>query len=863
MNYLQKLYIIPVFSPKSLSLSEFTLNMKPLCIVIACVALSVGSLSVAAQNQGQAQNQSEDTPGTLESRRSVTLDIPGQALNTALVEFGIQANTDFIAPAELIGGYRSVPVVGYFSLEKALELFLANTPLAFEVREEGVVLRLDKEKLQLEPPSPKDGEGLNVLEEMLVTSRRREEALIDVPMSVVAVGGEELQDKGVTDFFRFGLITPNLTVAPIHGTNSTMTAFIRGIGQYDSYAGFESGVGIYIDDVYINRPQGILAELYDTERIEVLRGPQGTLYGRNSLGGAIKYVSKPLSDIANASVELSFGDYDQSNLVLRAGGATEDTRVRFGGTFVSSKKDGFGRNLITREENYNKDIKAYRFSSKFFLNEKASVELSLDHSNDNSISRAGRSTFYEFPTLSDISDYDGFSGINFSDHPINKFSMKASGQTLKFLWADSGYEFKSIHARRGDKTRTPLDLDAVFEHYLETYILYKNDQVSHEIQLSKKLENYSFVFGAFYIDADAFHVSDYRVQNAISFHLVDVEASSKALFFDAEARLFEKVLVSLGTRYTEEKNTTFVERDLFYSVSSSGLRSRFFGGDLPSIYDEFVEDPFPLFLGVRTDKVATPRVSLSWYPEENLHFYSAYSKGFRGGGFDPRGRFGYEEVQRGYSPEVLDTYEVGLKSRNQNTELNIAVFFSDYNDIQIYGGISVEENNERVVGLSNDASATVKGIEFDYKYSLASTLELGVSLGWNDSKYDRSIDLSGNDIAGGVRLLNLPDKSAALSVAYRYSLGEGTLSAILSASYRSETYLFNLPVENSIQPSYWIADLGVKWEAASKSISLGIGVHNVFDQRYKASVFYIPEYNVNTAYFGDPRTITGSIKMRF
>ncbi len=137
-------------------------------------------------------------------------------------------------------------------------------------------------------------EEVTAVDKVVVTARRREELLQDVPGAVSVFSGESIEKSGIPDITGIADLTPNTTLKTSRATNSTLTAFIRGIGQQDPVAGYEQGVGIYIDDVYLARPQGALADIYDLERIEVLRGPQGTLYGRNTIGGAIKYVTRRL-----------------------------------------------------------------------------------------------------------------------------------------------------------------------------------------------------------------------------------------------------------------------------------------------------------------------------------------------------------------------------------------------------------------------------------------------------------------------------------------------------------------------------------------------------------------------------------------
>lgn len=160
---------------------------------------------------------------------------------------------------------------------------------------------------------------------IIVTARRREERLQDVPISVTALTGEALERQGILELTQVAQQVPNITLEVSRGTNTTLTAFIRGVGQQDPVAGFEAGVGLYIDDVYLNRPQAAVLDVYDVERIEVLRGPQGTLYGRNTIGGAIKYVTAALPDETSVSIRGTYGNYDQADLVITASTPISDS----------------------------------------------------------------------------------------------------------------------------------------------------------------------------------------------------------------------------------------------------------------------------------------------------------------------------------------------------------------------------------------------------------------------------------------------------------------------------------------------------------------------------------------------------------
>ena len=179
---------------------------------------------------------------------------------------------------------------------------------------------------QVEAQEPTPAADSDTIQEVTVTARRREESLQDVPIAVSAFSAEQLERIGALDITTLQQTTPNLTLQVARGSNSTLIAFIRGVGQQDPLWGFEPGVGLYVDDVYVARPQGAVLDIYDIERIEVLRGPQGTLYGRNTIGGAIKYVTRRLGEDPALSAKVNLGSYSQRDVIV-----TGSTPVGAGG----------------------------------------------------------------------------------------------------------------------------------------------------------------------------------------------------------------------------------------------------------------------------------------------------------------------------------------------------------------------------------------------------------------------------------------------------------------------------------------------------------------------------------------------------
>jgi len=197
------------------------------------------------------------------------------------------------------------------------------------------------------------------LDDVVVTARRRDEQLKDVPVAVSALSAEQLERTGAADITALQQQTPNATVQIARGSNSTLISFIRGVGQQDPLWGFEPGVGLYIDDVYVARPQGAVLDIFDVNRIEVLRGPQGTLYGRNTIGGAIKYVTKRLGDEFAFMGRGTIGSYNQRDALVSATIPLGET-FAVGGAFAKYDRDGFGTNLFTGKQQYDKDVTAYR-----------------------------------------------------------------------------------------------------------------------------------------------------------------------------------------------------------------------------------------------------------------------------------------------------------------------------------------------------------------------------------------------------------------------------------------------------------------------------------------------------------------------
>jgi len=339
---------------------------------------------------------------------------------------------------------------------------------------------------------------------IIVTARRREERLIDVPLSITALSGESLEQQGIQDLTQIGQQVPNITLEVSRGTNTTLTAFIRGVGQQDPVAGFEAGVGLYVDDVYLNRPQAAVLDIYDVERIEVLRGPQGTLYGRNTIGGAIKYVTAELPDDTSVKIRGTYGSYDQADLIITASTPITDN-LKIGASGARLSRGGFGDNLTLGTENYNKDVWAARGTIEFD-NGPVFIRLSGDYVKDKSEARQGHRLIPGLlsgaPVLDDV--FDSRAGLNIVDQEVEAYG----GAINIAAEVSDTITLKSITGYREDKSTTPIDFDSLPAVDVDVPARYENEQFSQEFQLLYESDKLSGVLGVYYLDANAFTAFD-------------------------------------------------------------------------------------------------------------------------------------------------------------------------------------------------------------------------------------------------------------------------------------------------------------------------------------------------------------------
>lgn len=750
-------------------------------------------------------------------------------------------------------------------------------------------------------------------QQIVVTARRRNEVLLNVPIAVTAYSGEQLDREGALTITDVADTTPNVTLEVSRGSNSTLTPFIRGIGQQDPVAGFEQGVGLYLDDVYLNRPQAAVLDIYDVERIEVLRGPQGTLYGRNTIGGAIKYVTRSIpSDGPHASIRTDIGTYGQVDVIASAS-APLNSALRVGAAVARLGNTGFGKNLTTGQDNYNKDVWAARGTIELQPSSDVFFRLSGDYTWDNSNPRGGHRLIPNlctaaqcngaFPVLGDVFDSQG--GLNDPKQKITAGGIALHGEIGLTDWL----KFRTITAYRKDRTATPIDFDALPYADVDVPAIYRNHQFSQEFQLVADKGPLQGVAGLYYLNANAYDAFDVRLYTTLPAVLPGLTAATSgnvgtktwAAFADLTYNFNPKWSLSVGGRFTNDRRHAEILRQTYILGGQPALGgSMGFGVGVPIATTSN-------FTGTRTDKAFTPRASLSFKPNSNNNIYISYSKGFKGGGFDPRGQSSqapsqnYQDVYNfmTFKPETVDSYEAGWKASlfNRRLQFAAAIFDAEYKDVQVPGSAGCTVNGiQTFCGITTNAGkARIRGIEWESNARIAQgianpddRLNFATSVGYLDGKYLQFITNIGGasvDVAKDRKIQNTPKWTLSGSLDYDTPLAGGRLDLNSTVSYRSSSQQFEIATPGLDQKGFALWDANLVWRSSGARYEIGLHAKNILNKKYIVSGYnflaqnpltgaFILDANGNpipalghtgilTAYYGNPRQVFLSAAINF
>ena len=717
------------------------------------------------------------------------------------------------------------------------------------------------------------------VEDIVVTAQFREMNLQDTPLAITALSGAALEARSLTNIAEVGAYSPNVQLAPSGiGFGNATAAYIRGVGENDFNFAFEPAVGFYIDDVYHSTVYGSVFDLLDLERVEVLRGPQGTLFGKNTIGGAIRIVSRKPTGDGSGTIEAIYGSYDRfevrgafdvalvpDKLFMRVSGATKQRdgyvdRLDFAcanpalaGNLVPVHSPGSGCKLDTLG---GENVQTGRVALRWLPSSDIEVNLIGDYMNDRSEPAASSIlAVNENSPNSDPDNPTGYSnlvfvpryGVRYDNRfvPSNPFvaygtfdndilglrykpenGVEQWGINGQLNWAlDDNLSLRSITAYRkysgafsfdGDESPLPGSLQ-----YNELF----HRQFSQEVQLLGKAldDRLDWVLGAFYFDSFNRNISLINVQTIAAFGAAgltfDGDNTSSvqdiAAFAHATYGITDRLNLTAGLRFTHERKNYIINQTYYPSVPP----------------------PFRLPLGTGAEvsyERWSPKIGLDYQLSDTIMGYVQYSTGFRAGGVNPRPFTPAQALP--FYPEDLQAFEVGLKTElfDRKLRLNLAGFLSQYKDMQ-FTSIGIDADGVPAGFPQNVGKADISGFEVELDARPIRGLSITGSLGFN------AINIkelgAASEVDGGPTLDSRPRGVPKLNVSggIQYDidlLRSGKLTPRLDVIYRSKVYNLWSNPDISVSDPYTVFNGRITWTSPDSTWSTSLAVTNIFDKLY-------------------------------
>ncbi|MCW8193225.1 TonB-dependent receptor [Proteobacteria bacterium 005FR1] len=709
-----------------------------------------------------------------------------------------------------------------------------------------------------------------VLEEIVITAQKREQSLQEAPISVAAFGEHELEQQGVKDLTDLASAVPNVKITPSPGSSSAATIAIRGSVTGNPAIQWEPTVGIYMDGVFIAKNIGGVFDVAELQRVEILRGPQGTLYGKNTVGGAVNLVTKKPTGKFGGEARVGGGDY---NLVtgylsldtptLDLGGAGQ-VMAKFAGSyrkrdgFYENKPDPFGMPLAQtpKVDDLNSlDNTAWRSDILWDVTDRVSLRWTYD---DSEMDLHG--TKAQLTWLDPADPY----GINALLQPY-VVPETENAETVHLDQADFEYSRSKSHSLFADYDLGEVGTlgDVILRYIGNTRDLEWNDfididgspidlfhsfreiayeQNSHEIQMLGATARTDYVLGLYYLeeDADVYNPLTFfgvfgapTSRNRYGFLTESVAAFGQVEWRPAWAWADDRLALTVGARWTEE------EKDVWVNHPPR------FPGD-PSAYQARDKESFEDF---------SPSFVASWKVSESVNTYMKFAQGWKSGGFNAEAAT-EATFNRPYDSAEIRSTELGLKGRwlNNRLQVNGAVFHNVTTDMQM--SIFLSDSSASSI-IDNAGEATVNGVELEVVALPHHNLQLTATYGYLDGGYDEFM-INGVDVKDQKDFSWTPENSATVSAEWTMAEGGwGDLVARLDWQYVDDHVAYTEPYQNEnlkieaydiLNGRITLANLPI----GSSTAKVALWGKNLTDEVYR--IHGIPFGLWSATYFGDPRT---------
>lgn len=689
-----------------------------------------------------------------------------------------------------------------------------------------------------------------VLEEVTVTAQKRAEPLQETPIAISAFSSDSLEKLGISDMTDLRGNVPSLSVAPFAATRAAPVVFIRGMGNIDVQSTRDGAVGVYVDGVSLGRASGLATEIADLERVEVLRGPQGTLYGRNTTGGAINFITQKPTDEFEFKQQITAGNYNLLKSVTSVnGGLTEKISAK--ATYQITQRDGWVENTSTQANqiDFNEDdSKAGNFALRALVTDSVTIDYSYDFS-----SLDYGNGYYQKVRIApgmeayNPAPYDGDSDRQDKTdlYAISPSETEVKGHNITVAWELENVTLKSITAHR------ELD-DSLFQNYNNLFIQTNQQeqwQLSQEFQAIGNVgSSIEYVTGLYYFNehSEEWQNSDVMVAAATyapDTWATDADSKSYAVYGQGSwtPAANENLRLTLGLRYTKD------EREA----------TKIFINDLTTI-----SPPGTSITGKEDFSKVNPTFTIDYAINDNINTYAKVATGYRAGGFGTRSTAA--AFSNGFDEENVTSFELGIKSDiyEKRVRLNAALFANKYEDLQI----SQKRNPEIFTDIINAGEASINGLELEVTALISEGLTADFYYSYLDAEYDEYLDTvyaDENDFVGTVTDLADEKKvpyspKGAAKIGLEYALTPVSYGQyIFNIDFQWQDDTYSGPDKESLNDSYSI----VNGRAQLANIAMPQGDlrvalwgKNLTDEEYTTITTNFSSAGFTAAMFGTPRT---------
>lgn len=726
------------------------------------------------------------------------------------------------------------------------------------------------------------------IEVIQVSAQKRQQSIQDVPISMSAFDDKSIERIGATDFVGLTAAIPSINVQT--GSGAYPVTYIRGIGTNDTSIGADPSVGVYIDGVYASRLGGALTDFLDVERVEVLKGPQGTLFGRNSIGGAISIITKKPTNDFEGKVGLdmaSFGTQKASG-VVNIPISEDELALRVFGSMT--KSDGWQKNTLSNANGGKKDRLNAGFKVRWQPSDSVEINMSNTWSDFDDISTYVDNISFLLPSpISDLTqvtndrtvvngNLDAFGNPAANLEPTAPvFTRDLVEHWVDIEWSvDDNMTFNSLTTYRDYDTFSKREYDGTEYMIAENAGANEtNTTVSQEFRLTSETDDLFWVLGTSYLEEEAYldfflRAFDVGIPLAgapfnggeafTERSTTSVDTESFAIFGDANYQLNDKMSLTLGARYSKDDKTS----RYLNGFHPDGLDA--FGGlglVYPALF-QFVNDNGETdpSAAVATDSWTdfSPRAVID-YKDDNILYYASVTKGYKSGAFNSfptpdqaNNLVVTPEARQPVAPESVINYEAGIKANllDQALTLNVSYYYMDYSELQVF------QVNQTVTSLVNAGEAVSSGFEFDGRYILNSEFAFNFNGTLMDTEYKEYVN-GGVDYAG-TDLLNSPEFSGSVMLDYETETSLGYLNAFVTYTYKGKHLLAN----DYEQDSYSLVNANVSLTTEDDAWEFALYAKNLTDKTvFTQTSDNVKSFGARGVVRNEPRTVGVSVRYNF